>query len=76
MKRYEYEITRHSAEEFHKVVYFCTEKGDCSLTEVPSEEPQALVEILNERGDKGWELTQLMFGRDGVMACWKREIID
>ncbi|MGC8658503.1 MAG: hypothetical protein ACP5U1_05460 [Desulfomonilaceae bacterium] len=76
MDRFEYEITRHPSETFTKVVYFCTDKGDCGIDEIPSEEPQALVEALNERGDQGWELVQLMFGPRGVMACWKRKIAD
>ena len=74
MTRYEYDITRHSSESFNRVVYFCTDKGDCRIDEVPAEEPGALVEIFNERGALGWELVQLMFGREGVLACWKRQI--
>jgi hypothetical protein len=74
MDRYEYEITKHSAETFMKVVYFCSEEGECKLEEVPAEEPQVLVDILNERGLAGWELVQMMFGRDGVMICWKRRL--
>lgn len=76
MNRYEYEITTHSSESFGKVVYFCTDKGDCRISEVPAGEPEALVEILNERGALGWELVQLMFGKVGVMACWKRQLTD
>ncbi|MDD3473962.1 MAG: hypothetical protein PHS86_14365 [Syntrophaceae bacterium] len=76
MNRYEYEITTHSSESFKKVVYFCTDRGDCSVDEVPVEEPGALVSILNERGASGWELIQIMFGKKGVMAFWKRRITD
>jgi hypothetical protein len=75
MERFEYELTRHGAETFSKLVYFCSEQGDCGLDEVPLEEPQALVEILNERGKNGWELFQMLFGKDGVMCCWKRRIL-
>jgi hypothetical protein len=32
------------------------------------------VDLLNERGGEGWELIQLLFGKDGVMACWKRRV--
>lgn len=76
MDRFEYEITRYPSETFSRVVYFCTDTGDCGIDEIPSEEPQALVELLNERGDQGWELVQLLFGNKGVMACWKRKIVD
>ena len=74
MDRFEYEITRHSSEEFRKVVYFCSDAGDCSLEDVPADEPQVLVDILNQRGLDGWELVQLIMGKDGVLACWKRRL--
>jgi len=74
MDQFQYELTRHDADLFAKLVYFCSEQGDCSLKEVPMGEPQALVDLLNERGQSGWELIQLMFGRDGVIACWKRRV--
>lgn len=74
MERFEYEVTMHSAETFSQIVYFCSTEGECSVAEVPREEPQALVNVLNERGEAGWELIQLLFGADGVMACWKRRV--
>jgi hypothetical protein len=74
MERFEYDITRHKSDEFRRVVYFCSDTGDCSLEDVPAEEQTGLVEILNERGLKGWELVQLLTGKDGVLACWKRRI--
>jgi hypothetical protein len=75
MERFEYEITTHSAESFARVVYFCSDAGDCSLEEVPVQEPAILANILNERGLNGWELVQMVFGKDGVLACWKRRLI-
>ena len=74
MDTFEYELTRHGAEAFKTVVYFCSDTGDCGLEEVPFHEPQALVSLLNERGKMGWELIQLLFGKDGVIACWKRRV--
>ncbi len=74
MDRYEYEISTHAADTFSRLIYFCSEQGNCSLEGVPEEEPQILVDLLNERGLEGWELIQLLFGKDGVMACWKRRI--
>ncbi|MBM3301971.1 MAG: hypothetical protein FJY85_18710 [Deltaproteobacteria bacterium] len=75
MDRFEYEITRHPADSFRKVMVFCSESGDCGIEEVPAKEPQALVDLLNERGLEGWELVQLLIGRDGVLACWKRKLV-
>jgi len=74
MDRFEYEITRYSAETFGRMIYFCNQQGDCGIQSVPDDEPQALVDIMNQRGLEGWELVQLLFGRDGAMACWKRKL--
>ncbi len=75
MERFEYEITTHKAESFARVVYFCSDEGDCKLEEIPVKEPAILADILNERGLNGWELVQMVFGKDGVLACWKRRLI-
>jgi len=75
MDRFEYEITTHSAQTFSRLVYFCSEKGDCGIEHVPAEEPQILVDLLNERGREGWEMIQLLFGSNGVMAYWKRKLL-
>ncbi|MBI4966039.1 MAG: hypothetical protein HY913_22355 [Desulfomonile tiedjei] len=74
MDRFEYEITTHSSETFRRLVYFCSEGGDCGIEEVPAEEPQLLVDLFNERGREGWELVQLLFGSNGFMAYWKRKL--
>ncbi len=74
MKRFEYEITRHPANTFKQMVYFCTETGECVLDEVLDEETKKLSQILNERGNHGWELIQVSFGKNGMMAFWKRKM--
>jgi len=74
MKRFEYDITQHSADAFDKVVYFCSETGQCSLEEVSRDQTRVLADILNQRGREGWELVQVAFGEDGVMAFWKRKV--
>lgn len=74
MTKYGYEITKHPADEFNRLAYFCTESGECSLEEVPDQQTGILRDILNQRGSEGWELVQLFFGKDGVVALWKRMI--
>jgi hypothetical protein len=76
MKRFEYEITKYSADTFDKVVYFCSKSGQCSIDEVSKDQTRTLTDILNNRGREGWELVQISFGRDGLMAYWKRSIKD
>ena len=74
MKRFEYEITIHPAETFNRVAYFCSEAGECSINEVPADQTEVLKDTLNELGEQGWELLQISFGRDGIMAFWKRKV--
>ena len=76
MKRFEYEITHHTGDELEKVIYFCSESGECTINEVPGDQTRALVAVLNKRGQDGWELVQVSFGKDGLMAFWKRRIKD
>jgi len=72
MTAYEYEVTRHGAEEFKQMAYFCSEKGECRLDEVPQDQLQRLEQVLNERGALGWELVQILFREGGAVAFWKR----
>ena len=74
VKRFEYEITQHPGEAFNQVVYFCSEAGACRIGDVPGDQTRVLTEILNERGRQGWDLVQVTFGKDGVMAFWKRKV--
>ena len=74
MKGFEYEITKHPAEAFKQIIYFCTETGQCSLDEVPGDQTEILAKMLNEKGKQGWELVQISFGKEGLMAFWKRPI--
>jgi hypothetical protein len=76
MERFEYEITQHSSDTFDKIIYFCSASGQCGIDEVSKDQTRILADILNNRGKKGWELVQISFGKDGVMAFWKRCIKD
>jgi len=69
---YEYDITKHSSDEFENLVYFCTEQGECSLKDVPADSLTVLKKALNEKGAEGWEMVQLFFGKDGVVGFWKK----
>ena len=46
MERFEYEITRHSADTFDKVIYFCSESGQCGIDEVSKDQTRILTDIL------------------------------
>ena len=72
MDKFEYEIVTYPAETFNKLVFFCSDRGQCGINEVPSKDTGMLKEVLNTRGEEGWELIQLSFGSDGVVSFWKR----
>ncbi len=76
MDRFEYDITRHASETFDRVVYFCSKSGRCGLDEVTKDQTRILTDILNRRGEEGWELVQIAFGKDGVVAYWKRKLLE
>ena len=73
MKKFEFRITKHPADNFKHIGFFCTDQGDCTLEQLPEDQLTTLGKILNEEGDQGWELVQLSFGSDGVIAFWKKE---
>ena len=72
MTRFEYEITKHPADQFTQLVYFCTDRGECNIDQLPSDQINVLGELLNERGSQGWELVHISFGENGVVIFWKR----
>lgn len=74
MIRYEYRVTRCSADEFNDVVYFCTPEGACGLERVPVDQMERVSDVLNNEGKMGWELVQIAFGKDGAIMFWKRGI--
>jgi len=73
MKQFEYDITVHDAKFFKTIAFFCTNTGQCSAEEIDRDQRQVLGELLNQRGAEGWELVQLVFRKEGVIAFWKRE---
>ena len=76
MERFEYKITKHSSEIFDKIIYFCSESGQCGINEISKDQTRILTDILNTQGIEGWSLVQIFFGKDGVMIYWKRRIQD
>ena len=74
--QFEYEVTRHPADEFREVIYFCSQDGSCNLEAIRANQLKMIEEILNERGKVGWELIQVSFGKDGMLVFWKRSVLD
>ena len=73
MKTLTYKITKHPADTFKELVYYCSEAGECSLQQIPHDQTETLQNILNIEGAGGWELVQVSFGANGILAFWKKE---
>jgi len=69
---FEYDIAKIPAQAFEHLAFFCSEKGECALEDVPVDQTRRLTDMLNEKGADGWELVQLFFQESGVVAVWKR----
>jgi hypothetical protein len=76
MSRFEYKVSRHEASAFKRLVYSCSETGHCTFNQVPGDQIRIFEDLLNERGQLGWELVQMSFSEEGVLAFWKREVKD
>lgn len=72
MTAFEYKITKHPAESFRELVYYCSETGECALDQIPHDQAETLQNILNAEGAAGWELVQVSFGHNGIIAFWKK----
>jgi hypothetical protein len=44
------------------------------LDQIPHDQTETLQNVLNAEGATGWELTQVSFGRNGIIAFWKKEL--
>ncbi len=75
MSSFEYRVTLHPAESFREVVLFCSSDGGCSAEVVPSDQVKKMESLLNESGLEGWELVQASFGKEGMLAFWKRRLL-
>jgi hypothetical protein len=85
--RWEYQITTHPVEEVLKVreelghppdpagprVVYCDTEGECFFDEAPNPYVEAIVHILNQQGEQGWELVQVAFREADFICIWRRE---
>jgi hypothetical protein len=89
MTQWTYDISRHSLGEIIHImnehgfsstegsaepVLFCDAQGDCFFDEAPSPYEAALKEILNERGQDGWDLVQVTFRERELICFWKKPV--
>jgi hypothetical protein len=88
MDRWEYQITTHPLEEVLKIreelgyppeeesgtVVYCDTEGVCFFDDASNSYVEAMVHILNEQGERGWELVQIAFREADFISIWRREL--
>jgi hypothetical protein len=88
MDRWQFRITTHSAGEVLKVreelghpqeegsrpVVYCDAEGVCFFDEAPNPYVDSIVHILNEQGEQGWDLVQMVLREADFICIWRREI--
>ena len=84
MKKYEYAITIHKADEIlatlsdlpvelEPPVLYCDAQGVCFFDDAPNPYTAAIVEILNAQGEQGWILVQVALREQDMICFWRRE---
>lgn len=86
MDRWRYRITVHAAGEILAALsepiepvphmIFCDDEGACYFDEGPNPLTRGIEEVLNSLGEEGWELVQLAFRPQQIVAFWKQPFID
>lgn len=83
MSRWRYRITVHSVQEIlsgltetapASPMVFCDDKGVCTFDSTPNPLLQAMEQVLNRTGEEGWELLQVSFRPEHMVAFWKRPV--
>jgi hypothetical protein len=88
MNRWEYQITTHPVSEVLEVreklghppdpsgprVVYCDTEGQCFFDEAPNPYVEAIVHILNDKGEVGWELVQIAFREADFSCIWRKEL--
>jgi hypothetical protein len=82
MDNWHYKVTVHepedilenlsqAVEEVPPTIY-CDDEGACYFDRGPNPFTQAIELVLNEVGDEGWELVQIMFRPNQMIGFWKQ----
>ena len=82
MTNWRYQITIHSSDDVLELVgdpiervpptIFCDDEGACYFDAGPNPLTQAVERALNQIGEDGWELVQVLFRPQQMIAIWKQ----
>ena len=51
---------------------FCDDEGTCYFDAGPNPFTRAIERLLDQVGEEGWELVQVMFRREQMICFWKQ----
>ena len=88
MDRWQFQITTHSAAEVLRVreelgyppvegsgpVVYCDAEGVCFFDEAPNPYVDSIVHILNQHGQEGWDLVQMVLREADFICIWRKEL--
>ena len=87
MHKWTYDISRHHLEDILTAmekqgfaesdvgsrVLFCDSEGGCFFDDAPDPIEDAIKGIMNNRGQDGWELVQVIFREKEMLCFWRRQ---
>lgn len=82
MRAYEHTITIYDREKIlgnvgsvapPPSVVFCDTEGTCFFDEAPNPFMKAIIDLLDEMGETGWELVQVTPREQDLICFWRRE---
>jgi hypothetical protein len=82
MTKWHYKITTHESDDVVALIQepvddippmiYCSDQGACYFDEGPNPFTQAMEQLLDEIGEEGWELVQVLFRPMQMIAFWKK----
>jgi hypothetical protein len=78
MGKWEYDISVYGIEGLEEAssdvtpVIACDPEGVCFFKDTHRPDIGALISVLNERGENGWELVEMVSSPGGLVCIWKR----
>jgi hypothetical protein len=75
MARWSYKTSTHNLSDTPSAperVIACDEKGHCLVHDLQEKKIASLEKILNEEGNKGWELVQCHYHANELFCLWKK----
>ena len=64
----------HPADPAGSGIVYCDTEGECFFDDAPNPYVEAIVHILNEKGQEGWELVQVAFREADFICIWRRAL--